>query len=145
MKPDFMKSIRLISEDVLDLMLFCAEGKYEIIDTAATGDTAVLDSHGVTARVTLVLKRVHACRTEIRQLLNQLPVDFHAYYNEDGCSFVRMKTNRSGAEWGTTRHSDMLLMLGSAVGMCRITTPPELWTALPGGMPNILIETRIPI
>lgn len=145
MKPSFMKSIRLSPDDLMDVMLFCAEGKHEIFDKAIATDAYTVEAHGLTAQVTLVRKRLDLCRDEIRYLLNQLPVAFHAHHGDSGCSFAHMNTNSDGGEWGTTQHSDMLLMLGIASGMCSIVTPLEMWSTLPGGVPNILIETRIAV
>ena len=86
--------------------------------------------------------RVAQHKEEIRSLLNEMPDQFHKGKG-DGWSFLNMCNLKNGEQWGEHINMEQLVGLGMAVNMVKFLMPRDLWAALPGGMPYLIIDTSI--
>lgn len=79
-------------------------------------------------------------KRDIAQMLARLPKDFMRSGGE-GWSFLNMCIDADGRQW-TDYHQtmDMLVCLGVAIGAVSFILPRNLWTALPGGMPYVVVD-----
>ena len=74
----------------------------------------------------------------INELLHELPETFMEY-NGGGYSFLAACEDKHGNHWGEHNTMDKLFTLGFASGYAENLLPKELWSALPGGMPYIVV------
>ena len=58
-----------------------------------------------------------------------------------GWSFLALCMDKNGEIWGEHESVEELICLGIAIGMVGYSTPREMWSILPGGMPYIWIDT----
>lgn len=82
--------------------------------------------------------RLESHREEIRELLSQLPRQFHTEMAEQGggWSFLNACMTEAGELWtGDHLTMEKLFLLGTALEMVVCLLPREMWPALPGGMP----------
>ena len=78
-------------------------------------------------------------KKDISDMLSQLPTQFHQGTG-DGWSFLNACDDNKGNQW-TGLHSvmDELFCLGLGIKRVRYLMPREMWTALPGGMPYLVV------
>jgi hypothetical protein len=84
--------------------------------------------------------RLAEFRADIKELLLQLPSDFH----EDrggGMSFLNACYTADDEHWGEHRNIDQLLMLGIATDQAKILFPRSMWGILLGGLPYFCVKT----
>lgn len=82
--------------------------------------------------------RLASHKAEIKEMLSQLPEQFHAGTG-DGWSFLQACMTRTGQQWGEHRNIDALLCLGIATKQARILFPRSMWNAFPGGVPYFVV------
>jgi hypothetical protein len=107
-------------------------------DDESTDDRVVAE--GVINTFGLHPGRLAEHRAEIGQLLRELPGPFMQSQG-GGWSFLNACMDRHGVQWtGLHRTMDELFVLGIATGQADYLLPRELWQALPGGMPYIVVR-----
>jgi len=85
---------------------------------------------------------VEAARSEIDDLLDELPDAFHEGRGE-GWSFLNLCEDRDGRQWTDQhRYAELLVVLGLAIGRVDYILPRDMWHISPGGMPYIKIRKR---
>lgn len=77
---------------------------------------------------------------DIKDMLSQLPDDFHVTKGNEGWSFLAAALRADGEHWGEHHHIEALVALGGAIGCVRWTLPKPLWFILPGGMPYFTVN-----
>jgi len=98
-----------------------------------------IKAEGITSVVGFHPERLESCRENVKSMLDCLPSDFHQ--NEGGgMSFLNACNDKNGKQW-TDFHQRMeqLFQLGIALDLAKYLMPKEMWRALPGGMPYIVI------
>lgn len=86
-------------------------------------------------------ERLAGHRTEIGELLTELPDEFHISRG-GGWTFLNACMDREGNQWGEHMNMEQLLVLGIATKQARfLMDDRKLWKALPGGMPYFSIGT----
>ena len=82
---------------------------------------------------------------DIVALLEELPKEFQAG-GGGGWSFLNACQDKHGRQW-TDLHQTMeaLLALGIAAGKARWCLRRDMWDALPGGMPYVVVDTQEPL
>lgn len=94
---------------------------------------------GVVVRAMLDDIKVNEYRTEILDMLSQLPDKF-VRSKGGGASFLAMCRKKDGSPWaGEHRYVDILVCLGIAVKELHYCLPRESWHILPGSVPYIVI------
>lgn len=78
--------------------------------------------------------RLKAHTEDIREMLSDLPDEFHADKG-GGMSFLNACMTRDGEHWGEHRDMGALFALGTAAGLAKMLMPRAMWNMLPGGMP----------
>jgi len=86
--------------------------------------------------------RLASHKEEVRELLSQLPDEFHAEVpNAGGWSFLNACNNAEGELWtGEHRVMEQLFLLGEALDLVSCLLPREMWDVLPGGMPYYMVK-----
>ncbi len=74
----------------------------------------------------------------INELLHELPESFMED-NGGGYSFLAACEDKHGNHWAEHSTMDKLFTLGFASGYAKCLLPREVWSALPGGMPYIVV------
>ena len=91
-------------------------------------------AEGVVTKVGFHPMRLEAHKEDIRQLLQDLPVNFRSDQG-GGWSFLQACVDNQDNQWGEHRSIDQLLCLGIATKQAKILFPKEMWSAFPGSMP----------
>lgn len=98
-----------------------------------------VEAEGVINRFGFHPERLESHREEIGKMLAELPVDFQKNIGGGG-SFLNACMDRNGEQWtGFHKVMDQLFVLGIATGQAKYVLPREMWSALPGGMPYIVV------
>lgn len=120
-------------------MRLTAENVEAIFRDCLTDDRSFI-VHGVVLGAAFDRAKVEAHEEEIMQMLMQLPIQFH---RPGGCgwTFLNMCIDNNEHQWCDTHQMlDMLVCLGRAIGALEFVLQRDLWKALPGGMPYIVIN-----
>lgn len=83
--------------------------------------------------------RLESHREDVKSMLEQLADDF-MHDKGGGMSLMQMPFTRDGVQYGEQRDADLLFVLGAGMGYCSFVLPREMWRALPGGMPYIVVN-----
>lgn len=95
---------------------------------------------GVVRNFSLHRGRLAAKRRLIEEMLSELPLEFRRS-GGDGWSFLNACMDRHGGQWtGLRQIMEELFVLGIGIGKVEFKVPRELWPALPGGMPYLVID-----
>lgn len=102
----------------------------------------MIPAEGVTFHTGFVREAVESHRTDIRDMLSELPGEFHKSAG-GGMSFLQMCEDKNGKQW-TGMHStvEQLLLLGVAAGYASYPLPREMWKVMPGGVPYVTIDVE---
>lgn len=97
-------------------------------------------AEGIVHTVGFNPERLERYRSEIEELLDELPPWFRADYG-GGWSFLNACQDKHGNQW-TDLHQRMeqLFQLGIAIGKVEYQLPRDMWHTLPGGVPFLVIK-----
>lgn len=87
--------------------------------------------------------RLESHRDEVTTMLQGLPTEFRTSANGGGggWSFLNACDDRNGFQWtGLHRTMDALFVLGIGLGLAEWLMPRDMWDALPGGMPYVVVK-----
>lgn len=125
--------MQLTVENVDKVMLDCLFKEGE--DTAS----AVL-VEGVVNKYGFHPVRLDSHREDVASMLSQLPRQFRKG-GGGGWTFLNACETETGEQWADGHlHMESLFCLGIALGMAKWVFPKALWTALPGGMPYVVVN-----
>lgn len=120
----------LTSQAVRDLAVKCA-------NVGEDGDAVKVD--GILNAYLFSKRRLEENREAIIELLMELPESFRE--NEGGgWSFLMAAHDKHGNHWGEHQNMEQLFCLGMGIGKVEMPLPREYWSALPGGMPYLVIK-----
>ena len=98
-----------------------------------------VEARGIMTNVGFHPQRLESHRDAIRELLLELPDDFHAGKG-GGTTFLNACVDRHGRQWtGLHLIMERLVLLGLATGQMRFTMPRDIWEVLPGSMPYVTV------
>lgn len=104
-----------------------------------------LPAPGITTNVGFHPGRIAEKRDDIVAMLAELPTEFkeEAAGGGGGWSFLNACNDKDGDQW-TSFHRTMeqLFQLGIAAGVASYLMPREMWAAMPGGMPYIVVHAE---
>lgn len=123
-------------------MLDCLFKSEELPDDRTPPDDAVMVK-GVMRSFGFHPGRLETHRDQVRGWLEQLPHTFREDIESGGgggWSFLNGCMLENGEQWGEQPDVEELFALGQALGMVKCQIPPELWGALPGGVPYYSIN-----
>lgn len=96
-------------------------------------------AEGIITKVGFDPIKIKENENDIRELLMQLPDEFHVGKG-GGYTFLNMCLDKDGSQWADTHQTqEQLLLLGLAIKKIQYCLPRDVWSALPGGMPYIMI------
>ena len=112
------------AERVEDLFIHCLSKDGTIVE-------------GITARYGM---DVTGHEDEIAEMLSHLPDEFMAE-GGGGWSFLNACVDNKGNQWtGSHQIMENLFVMGIAADKAQWVIPKELWSALPGGVPYVVIK-----
>ncbi len=95
--------------------------------------------YGLTINIGFHPDRLKLHEIEIADMLSELPDEFQVS-GGGGWSFLNACNDMNGIQWtGFHRIMELLFLLGIAIGKAKFQLPREMWSALPGGMPYIVV------
>lgn len=102
--------------------------------------TNYVKAEGIMATIGFHPERLDGHREEIEAMLTELPDEFRES-GGGGWSFLNACMDRHGNQWtGLHQIMDQLFTLGIAIDKVEYQLPRDLWSALPGGMPYLVIK-----
>ena len=87
-------------------------------------------------------ERLASHRKDIASLLAHLPRGFRPGEG-GGLSFLSAVLDSNGQQWGEQTNAEQLLALGIASGLITIQFPRNMWSMLPGGVPDFVLSDEI--
>lgn len=84
-------------------------------------------------------QRLQEHKTEIVELLKEVAPEFH-YNSGGGFTFLKLPWDKHDNHWGEHLNAEQLVVLGLAVRHVAYCLPRTVWSALPGGMPYLMIN-----
>jgi len=131
--------MELTATKVEEIFFDCFYRPDEVPDGLPPEDAILVK--GIMATFAFHPRRTESHKDEIAELLNELPDQFKES-SGGGWSFLNACTDRHGKHWGEHQNMEQLFVLGIAVGKAKFQLPKELWSALPGGMPYVVVLTE---
>ena len=120
-----------------------AERVDEILEKCLAGrpDTGLI-VEGILHKFEFDPKQITRHEQEIGEMLDQLPLEFHADCDGGGAgmSFLQACVDKHGNQWGEHVVMEGLFALGIATGRVSFSLPREMWPLLPGSMPYFTIN-----
>ena len=121
-----------------EVMSDCLLGKHEVVDNAPKDGIEIVKVEGIMNTFGLHRERLESHREEVAAMLAQLPDTSHAK-SGGGMSFLNACVDRDGVQWGEHRNMEVLFVLGVGLGLAKWCLPRSMWSALPGGMPYVVV------
>jgi hypothetical protein len=88
-------------------------------------------------------ERLESHREEVAGMLANLPTEFRTseHGGGGGWSFLNACQDRNDVQWtGLHQVMDALFVLGIGLGLAAWLLPRDMWSALPGGMPYVVVK-----
>ncbi len=86
--------------------------------------------------------RIEAKKEEIKEMLLQLPNEFMES-GGGGWSFLNACVTKEDEQWtGFHETMEQLFAMGNALGLCEYQLPREVWSAMPGGVPYVVVKDK---
>lgn len=124
--------MQLTSERVTEIFMDCLFREGE--DTSEH-----VPVHGIVTNAGFHPERLESHRREIGQMLCELPLEFQKS-GGGGWSFLNACNDKEGNQWtGLQQTMEQLFLLGIAIGQAKFQLPRDMWSALPGGMPYVVV------
>jgi hypothetical protein len=120
------------AQRVEEILIDCLGG--ENYDIAVEG---VINTYGFSG------PKLEEHTEEIRKMLWNLPKPFlpTAAGGGGGWSFLNACQDANDEQWtGLHQRMEQLLCLGIAMGLAEWVLPKDMWPALPGGMPYVVVK-----
>jgi hypothetical protein len=130
---------KLTVERINALMLSVLFSPEEVAQTGNVPPENAVFVDAITRRYAFHPGRLEEYRSEIRELLAELPDNFQRGHG-GGWSFLNACCDRNGRHWGEHLQMEALFALGMAINAVSLLAPREMWPMLPGGMPYFVVE-----
>lgn len=125
--------MKLTSTNLESVLLSCLFKDGEDTTTHIKGE-------GVMIRIGFHPERLESQKENIKSMLTQLPIEFQRS-GGGGWSFLNACNDCNGEQWADLHETiDKLVALGIASKQLEFLMPREIWSALPGGMPYMVVN-----
>lgn len=125
-------------EAVEEAIKDCLFLEHEVAEPGVPPEGAVL-VEGITGKYGFHPERLEEKREQVQAWLDELPDAFKATAG-GGWSFLNMCNTRNDEQWtGLHQRMEQLMCLAMGLGLMTYCLPREMWSALPGGMPYVMI------
>lgn len=128
----------LSSENVEEILSYCIAD----IPSCTNGEeyADLIISHGITSDFLFSKKRLEVMKPFISSMCDELPKEFKPS-GGGGYTFLNACTDKNGRLWTGMHHiMEMLFVMGNAIGKTAYLLPREIWAALPGGVPYLIVN-----
>lgn len=125
----------IAADRVHEIFINCLFKDEEVENGVPIDKTIMVE--GIVATYGFNSNRVSTYKEEISSMLDNMDITF-----KKGWSFLNLCFDKNENQWtGSHRIMEQLMCLGMAIGKIHFcTTDRDIWTALPGGMPYIVIN-----
>lgn len=131
--------MKLTAENVTNIIMDCLFTEEEV--EACNGKPEKLvKADGVMTSMGFHPERLESHRTEVADMLSELPPEFMHDNPSGGWSFLQACMTKDGEQWAEHRNIDELLLLGLGLDLVRFILPRDMWRILPGGMPYFVVN-----
>lgn len=127
-----------IATQVDAIFRHCLYDDDEIQANTPPADAVIV--HGIVRSYGFHPGRLNDHKEEIRKILDQMPIEFHAA-GGGGWTFLNLCNTRSGEQWGEHPTMEQLVVLAIGSKMGQYTLPRDIWSILPGSMPYVVFNT----
>lgn len=103
--------------------------------------TDVVIGEGLSRKFGFNPKRLNTYKDEVFNMLMQLDDDF-MHSKGGGMTFLKMPFDKEGNQWGEHINAAELVALGTALGLVALPLPRDMWSALPGGVPYVVVRDK---
>lgn len=100
--------------------------------------TTYVEAHGIVVNVGFHPDRLESHRADVIDMLACLPDNFRADKG-GGWTFLNACMDKDDKQWGEHQQMEQLFLLGIGLKLVKWLGPREMWEALPGGMPYVVI------
>lgn len=110
----------------------------------AVNDAVCIPVNGIMVNVGFHPGRIEERVERIEALLAELDPTFLDIVagGKGGWSFLQLCNDRHDRLWGQHPDCERLMMLGLGIGKVSYLMPRDMWSALPGGMPYIVVNAE---
>lgn len=133
-------SEKSLSEQVSEILIDSLYNNDEVVDDKIPKGAVIV--RGLIYTFGFYPERLDSHKEQIRQILDQMPRDFHYTGGGGGWSFLNLCLDKDGNQWADHPTMEKLVVLGIGVGMVSYCLPRDMWNVLPGGVPYIVIDTK---
>ena len=127
--------LELTRQNVDQVVQDCRWNDVETVDQAQVVE-------GIAHNVGFSPPRLEEHVEDIEDMLSQLPRQFNEGDEGGGWSFLNACNREDGVQWtGLHLQMEMLFLLGIGIGKVHWMLPRDVWRALPGGVPYVVIRT----
>jgi len=122
-------------------VLYSADELVGLPEGEAPPDAVIVQ--GVMTRFGFHPQRLESHRDEVATMLSHLPREFRDkdHGGEGGWSFLNACQDANDQQWtGMHQVMDELLTMGIGLDLATWLLPREMWDALPGGMPYVVVR-----
>lgn len=123
--------MELTSKNVTDVFNDCLFKEEESKET-------YVEVQGIVMKVGFHPERLLSHKDDVIDMLECLPHEFRIEEG-GGWSFLNACADKNGKRWGEHQQMEQLFMLGIGLNLVEWAGPREMWVALPGGMPYVII------
>lgn len=129
--------MKLTAENVTKIASECFYEETELTD-GIPEDAVMVE--GIVNNYGFHPERLNSRKADIASMLNDLDDSFMSGKG-GGMSFLNACYTKDGVHWGEHSSIGLLFALGMGLGMVSYSLPREVWSALPGGMPYMTVDS----
>jgi hypothetical protein len=124
---------------VEEILVDCLYNSDEVSGDSEVPEGAVT-AEGILRTYAFHPERLESHREEITAMLKELPEQFKRS-GGGGWSFLNACDDRNGVQWtGLHLRMEQLFCLGIGLDLVAWALPRDMWAALPGGMPYVVVK-----
>ncbi len=99
-----------------------------------------MKAEGIMTNASFHPDRLAGHKTEIEEMLGELPIGFQKN-SGGGWTFLNACNDKNGNQWAEyIQTMEQLFLLGIAIDKVKFQLPREVWSALPGGIPYLVVD-----
>lgn len=128
----------LTAKAVDEIFMDCLFRDEEVSKEAAEPPAGAVIVEGIMHVFAMHPERLEGHREKVKAMLAELDDSFQAK-GGGGMSFLNACMTKDGEHWGEHRNMEQLFVLGIGLKLAKWLSARELWRAMPGGMPYVVV------
>lgn len=131
--------MELTASNVQTVFMDCLFSDKDIENDRDGVEARAIKVQGITLNVGFDPTKIEASKSNIRKMLEQLPLSFRET-EKGGWSFLQACKTKEDVQWGEHISMEQLFCLGMATSQVGYLLPREQWHILPGKMPYLFLK-----